>query len=1515
MKHSVKKLLAMLLCLAMVVSFVPYAAVPAAAVDYMDTLPQQHYGDYLTLSMIYDYGSCYSMQGMTADATYTYCAKIGSNDAVAVIVRTHKTTGAKDYMINSANGGYYFYNLGHANALDITNLNGSDQMFVTAGATLVRLTMKGTTLTTAGTYTASLNGAKASMTAVQLMTVSPTEVKVLVKSGRTIYTGTLDPTASSGDIALTKLCTLDVTNVRLKGEMIDYSTFTQQGFDYHDGKLFLPLTGNAYAETINYSVVLVYDLEGANGTVRNDPSLSFRVISGTYAGLFEIEDVVVCNETGRLYFTTNRRKTASDTDYDSCSYFYGYTYDPAMNTFTPADYRWETVNNQWVSVIDGGNTYNAPTPAYGSISDNTMSLGIYSLSRSVMLKHDVPWVMEWKSSGTFGGGGMMLASGKTSYVPNKPYLFRYKESRFIAFGYYTGSQHNNYGVNLADHGIDGTAEHVYRLTNKIASDGSNMIYLSVDGKELGAMNNYYIGTSKQNTTSDWVSGRDFTFSYQGTFGNPLNNCKLDYLQIWADGEPEDVADNYRWETKSDAFTTVTGSGYTQNTPYMYNGTISGGVYSGACFRLTEPVVLLHDRSWSIQWQSEGSIGGGTFLLSAAEGTKTDNAPFVFRYGDSGLLAIGYFDGKNHNNFGLTLSDYGIDSTLLHTYRLSNKVASDGSNMVWLSVDGKEIAPLNGYYLGISNQNTTNDWLNGKDLVFDYVGNRGYTVNGTYHYLQVNEGCSHSYTSKVTTAATCNTAGVRTYTCSGCGDTYTESIPTTAHSYTSKVTAPTCTTKGYTTYTCSKCGYSYTANEVAATGHSYTSRVTTTAGCTTTGVRTYTCSKCGGSYTETLPATGHSYTTKVTAPSCTAQGYTTYTCSKCGYSYTGNQVAATGHSYSGGSCTVCGAADPNHTVATTYYLVGYINGADYGCEGDYENMGQYKFENGKLVATFSSDSYVFIKTEGNERWYLTPSYCTATTGTFVEGGVEKMYVPGNVEITFTLTENADGSLTLSYTAAQQECDHAYTSQVTTAATCIAPGVRTYTCSKCGAFFKQTIAATGHSYSGGSCTTCGAKDPVVSGETYYLFGYINGANYACEEDYENMGQYKFVNGKLTVTFERDSYVGVKTEGNQKWFMTDGWQGMDKTYITLYETGTLFAADKFFVPGNVQVTFSLIENVDGTLTLSYSTAETEASVVPTLTLKYPTVSFEDVIVMNVYYTAENMEDVVEMGLITYTGSVSEWNVYNAEGVVPGYSYASDKQMYVSSTKGIAGKNLGDTLYFAVYAKLADGTYTYTKLVSYSPETYAYSQLSTGTAEVKALVVAMLKYGAAAQNFFGHNTGSLVDRNLTSAQLGLIESYRADMMASVAAPSTAKQGAFVATGGHVNRYPTVSFEGAFSINYYYTPSYQPVDGITMYYWNQADYNAVQVLSAANATGAIRMAGSGTSRYSAAVEDIAAKDLDQGVYVAFVYSDGTNSYASGVLAYSIGDYCTSSAGSSAAVSDLAAATAVYGYYAKKTFY
>ena len=228
MKKLSKRLLSVCLVLAILGTLVFQAAPSAKAVDYLNTLPQAHYGEYGTVNMVYDQGSCYSMQGMTVDATYAYCAKIGSNDAIAMVTRLEKATGTKVNMTNASNGTAYFYNLGHANALDLATINGVPQMFVTAGATLVRLTMSGTTLTTAGTYTFTYNGATTSTTAAQIMYASSKEVKIITKGGKSLYTGTLDPTASSGNIELKHLCNLDVTNVRLKGEMIDYTTFTQQ---------------------------------------------------------------------------------------------------------------------------------------------------------------------------------------------------------------------------------------------------------------------------------------------------------------------------------------------------------------------------------------------------------------------------------------------------------------------------------------------------------------------------------------------------------------------------------------------------------------------------------------------------------------------------------------------------------------------------------------------------------------------------------------------------------------------------------------------------------------------------------------------------------------------------------------------------------------------------------------------------------------------------------------------------------------------------------------------------------------------------------------------------------------------------------------------------------------------------------------------------------------------------------------------------------------------------------------
>ena len=88
-----------------------------------------------------------------------------------------------------------------------------------------------------------------------------------------------------------------------------------------------------------------------------------------------------------------------------------------------------------------------------------------------------------------------------------------------------------------------------------------------------------------------------------------------------------------------------------------------------------------------------------------------------------------------------------------------------------------------------------------------------------------------------------------------------------------VTAPTCTEPGYTTHKCTSCDYSY-----------------------------------NDSYIEPL---GHNYTEEVTKPTCTERGYTTYTCSVCGDSYKSDYKDALGHDYKNGTCTRCGAKDPNY----------------------------------------------------------------------------------------------------------------------------------------------------------------------------------------------------------------------------------------------------------------------------------------------------------------------------------------------------------------------------------------------------------------------------------------------------------------------------------------------------------------------------------------------------------------------------------------------------------------------------
>lgn len=70
----------------------------------------------------------------------------------------------------------------------------------------------------------------------------------------------------------------------------------------------------------------------------------------------------------------------------------------------------------------------------------------------------------------------------------------------------------------------------------------------------------------------------------------------------------------------------------------------------------------------------------------------------------------------------------------------------------------------------------------------------------------------------TTTAGCNSEGVKTFTCTVCGNTKTESIAAAGHSYTTDSKAATCTEPGYTKTYCTVCGDVQSETVQPATGH-------------------------------------------------------------------------------------------------------------------------------------------------------------------------------------------------------------------------------------------------------------------------------------------------------------------------------------------------------------------------------------------------------------------------------------------------------------------------------------------------------------------------------------------------------------------------------------------------------------------------------------------------------------------------------------------------------------------------
>lgn len=325
---------------------------------------------------------------------------------------------------------------------------------------------------------------------------------------------------------------------------------------------------------------------------------------------------------------------------------------------------------------------------------------------------------------------------------------------------------------------------------------------------------------------------------------------------------------------------------------------------------------------------------------------------------------------------------------------------------------------------------------------------------------------------------------------------------------------------------------------------------------------------------------------------------------------------------------------------------------------------------------------------------------------------------------------------------------------------------------------------------------------------------------------------------------------------------------------------------------------------------------NILPTITPKYPSVSFEGEVFINVYYTVADLGDIPaeDMGLLVWSTARPAGTIETAESVVPGAT-TDASGLYKVHTNGIPAKNLGDTLYFKIYIKLSDGSYVYSSMFSTSAKAYALDRIANSSNQkMRALCVAMLNYGAAAQTHFNYKAYDLMNASLTAEQKSLVTGYNANMVATLTTVSGAKSVKFPYSG-FKSRYPSVSFDGIFSINYYFTPSYTMDGDMTLYYWDLNTYANCTVLTPENATGSVIMDATDAGSYKGTVANIAAKEIDQTIFVAGVYTSGGTTYTTGVLPYSLGAYCVDRAtNATGTMQPFAAATAVYGYYAKAYF-
>ena len=225
-----------------------------------------------------------------------------------------------------------------------------------------------------------------------------------------------------------------------------------------------------------------------------------------------------------------------------------------------------------------------------------------------------------------------------------------------------------------------------------------------------------------------------------------------------------------------------------------------------------------------------SVGTNSYSLKLTEAGSIKVDVYAIKNDGSGLS-----DSKTFN-----VSTVDVSTPTLSINKGSYLVG-ETAKITWTASSSK--SDLKHYWLVINNTTNGNKYYgasvgtNSYSLKLTEAGsikvdvyairNDGSGLSDSKTFTVTQTCINHSYSSKVTKSATCTANGIKTFTCSKCGDSYTQTIAALGHDYKDSITkAATCTEKGVKTFKCSRCTSSY-KQDIAVLGHDYISKVTDT----------------------------------------------------------------------------------------------------------------------------------------------------------------------------------------------------------------------------------------------------------------------------------------------------------------------------------------------------------------------------------------------------------------------------------------------------------------------------------------------------------------------------------------------------------------------------------------------------------------------------------------------------------------------------------------------------------------